>query len=115
MGSMGDMAMLTAVSGGGYLLREVDGTVTAFNADGTLNYEQDANGNRITAAYSNGLLTSLTDTSGESLTLTYTNGLLTQLRDSAGHVTTYGYDATGKYLTSATDAYGTTTYTYVTG
>src|SRR5262249_4259968 len=32
-----------------------------------------------------------------------------------GRVSTYGYDATGQYLTTYTDKYGTTHYTYQTG
>ena len=53
---------------GGYLLTEADGTVTDYNANGTLNYIQDTNGNRITAGYTGGQLTSLTASSGQSIT-----------------------------------------------
>ena len=49
---------------GGYLLTEADGTATDYNANGTLNYIQDTNGNRITAGYTSGRLTSLTASSG---------------------------------------------------
>ena len=52
-------------------LQETNGQVETFNADGTLNYIQDTNGNRITAGYTGGRLTSLTDTSGASLTIAY--------------------------------------------
>jgi RHS repeat-associated protein len=114
-GNLGDYGVLTALSGGGCQLTESDGSLTAFNANGTLNYVQDSNGNRITAAYSGGLLTQLTDSNGEYLTLSYTNGLLTKLTDSAGGVSTYSYDPTGNYLLSYSDEFGTTTYTYVTG
>ena len=52
----GDYGTLAALSGGGYTLTEQDGQVTAYNADGTLDYVQDTNGNRITAGYTGGLL-----------------------------------------------------------
>ena len=42
-------------------------------------------------------------------------GHLHQLTDSNGQTETYGYDPTGQFLTSYTDIYGTTQYTYVTG
>ncbi len=115
MPMMGDHGVLKLLSGGNYQLTEVDGSITTFNPDGTLNYQQDPNGNRITATYTSGLLTKLTHSSGASLTLTYTSGLLTQLTDSTGHTETYSYDPAGQHLASYTDTYGTTTYTYVTG
>src|SRR5262249_41634895 len=55
----GDHGILAALTGGGYTLTELNGQVTAYNADGNLAYVQDANGNRITAGYTGGLLTSL--------------------------------------------------------
>ena len=51
---------LTPLGGGGFLLREADGTITAFGANGKVTYIQDTNGNTVTASYTNGLLTSLT-------------------------------------------------------
>ncbi len=39
---------------------------------------------------------------------------MSQLTDSNGLTETYGYDSTGNFLTTYTDRYGTTTYTYVT-
>jgi RHS repeat-associated protein len=111
-----DHGTLTALTGGGYQLREVDGSLEVFNADGTLGYEQDANGNRITVAYTGGLLTSLTHSSGAFIKLSYsTQGLLTGLQTSDGHQATYGYDSTGQHLVSYTDEYGTTNYSYLTG
>lgn len=96
-------------------MQELDGAITAFNSDGTLNYVQDRNGNRITATYTSGLLTRLTHSNGAFLTLTYTSGLLTQVQDSAGRTSTYTYDAAGQHLLTYTDKYGQTSYTYVTG
>jgi RHS repeat-associated protein len=107
---------LTA-SGGAYRLVGVNSTIIQFNANGTLNYVQDTHGNRITAAYNaQNQLGSLTHSNGESLSLTYNaQGHLAKLTDSDGVAETYGYDATGQFLTSYTDEYGTTTYTYVSG
>ena len=101
---------------GGYLLTEADGTVTDYNADGTLNYIQDTNGNRITAGYTGGRLTSLTASSGQSITIAYNAaGLISTVTDSQGRVTTYTYDATNQYLMAVKGFNGqTTTYAYNT-
>ena len=113
----GDHGVLSKVAGGGYLLTELNGQVTAYNADGTLNYVQDTDGNRITAGYTDGHMTSLTHSSGQSLTLTYNAaGHIATITDSANRVTTYHYDASNQYLTSVEDFDGkTTSYTYDTG
>jgi len=112
----GDYGVLTSMGGGTFTLTEQDGTITAYNANGTLNYVQDTEGNRITAGYSNGLLTSLTASSGQSLTIAYNAaGLISSVTDSAGRETTYQYDPTDTYLTSVTTFNGqTTSYTYNT-
>ncbi len=114
LGTLGDDGVLT-LSGGGYQLEEADGSLTVFNANGTLYYLQDSNGNRITATYSGSLLTQLTASNGSYLVLSYSNGLLTRVADSTGESTTYTYDGTGQYLLSATNEFGTTSYSYVTG
>ena len=113
----GDYGTLAALPDGGYTLTELDGQVTAYNPDGTLNYVQDTNGDRITAGYTDGLLTSLTDSSGQFLTLAYNAaGLVSSVTDSDGRTTTYSYDPTNQYLLSATTFDGeTTSYTYDTG
>src|SRR5262249_47656983 len=57
---------------GVYQLRETDGTITRFRADGKLDYVQDTNGNRITAGYNaGGQLVSLTHSDGERVTIAY--------------------------------------------
>ena len=90
LGTWGDHGVLTELSPDVYQLTETDGSSTVFNANGTLNYVQDSNGNRITASYNtSGLLAQLTASNGEYLTLTYTNGLLTKVTDSTGETTTY--------------------------
>ncbi len=111
----GDTSRLTAISGG-YLRTTTDGTITAFHADGTLNYLQDSDGNRIIAGFAGGRLTTLTATSGASLTLAYNgSGHISSLTDSQGRVTTYGYDSSNQFLTTVTAFNGqTTSYAYHT-
>ena len=100
-----------------YLLQESDGTIEHFNRDGTLDYIQDADGNRITAAYASGQLASLTSSSGGSLTISYnTAGLIKSVAGSNGTAVTYGYDATNSHLVSARQSNGQTTrYVYNSG
>ncbi|MFI5453930.1 MAG: Ig-like domain-containing protein [Isosphaerales bacterium] len=113
----GDHGTLEALPGGGYNLTELSGAATTYNANGTLNYVQDTNGNRITAGYTGGLLTKLTHSSGQSLTLQYNAaGLVSSVTDSAGRTTTYAYDPTNQYLTREAGFDGkVTSYTYDTG
>jgi RHS repeat-associated protein len=112
----GDHGSLIALAGGGYLLTETTGDATAYNPDGTLNYVQDTNGNRITAGYTFGILTSLTHSSGQSLTIAYGAGVISSITDSDGRTTTYHYDPTNQYLTSVVYFNGeTTSYAYDTG
>ena len=112
----GDQGTTLTVSGGADRLVESDGTVYQFNINGTLSYVQDTHGNRITAGYNGqGQMISLTDSNGEYLDLTYNaQGHLATLTDSNGQIETYSYDPTGQFLTSYTDIYGTTNYTYIT-
>jgi RHS repeat-associated protein len=112
----GDYETLTSLRGGAFSLEETNGTVTVFNSNGTLDYVQDTNGNRITAGYTSGLLTSLTDSSGQSLSIGHNSaGLISTVIDSSGRVTTYTYDPTDQYLMAVTGFNGqTTSYTYDT-
>jgi YD repeat-containing protein len=116
LASAGDTGTLATPSGGGYQLTEVDGSLTAFNANGTLNYVQDSNGNRITAGYNAcGQLVSLTESDRDALTLRYNSqGFVSQVTDPAGETASYAYDSAG-HLLSVTTPQGTTTYKYVTG
>ncbi|MBI1915416.1 MAG: hypothetical protein HYS12_11870 [Planctomycetes bacterium] len=111
----GDFATLTA-DGGGFRLRETDGTTTAFNADGTLAHVEDANGNRINAGYTAGRLTSLTHSSGQSLQIAYNAaGRISTVTDSAGRQSVFTYDAAGEHLIAVRHPDGQTTrYTYDT-
>src|SRR5262249_48663056 len=87
----GDHASLTSQGAGVYTLQDLDGLLTAFNADGTVHYLQDTNGNRITAGYTNGLLSSLTHSSGQQLLIHYnTAGRIDSITDPAsGRSATY--------------------------
>jgi len=111
----GDEGQVLTLTAGAYRLLEPNGTVYQFNANGSLDYLQDSNGNRIIASYSgSNQLSQLTDSNGAYLQLSYNaQGQVISLTDSNGQTETYGYS--GQLLTSYTDVYGTTNYTYVTG
>ncbi len=113
----GDHGVLIANADGTFSLRETDGTLTHFLANGQVDYVQDTNGNRITAGYSGGLLTSLTQSDDQSLQIAYNAaGRITSVTDPFGRETIFNYDATNQYLTSVQEADGSTyTYTYDTG
>ena len=100
--TLGDTGTLTALSGGGYQLSESDGSLTAFTANGTLNYIQDSNGTRITAGYnSSGQMVSLTESGGDALTLEYNSqGFISAITDPAGETASYTYDAAGHLLSA---------------
>jgi len=96
----GDYGVLTSFGNGAFTLQEKQGLITAFRADGKLNYVQDPNGNTVTATWSGNLLTSLTHSSGQSLQFTYTGNLIQTVTDPVGRTTTFSYDAAG-HLTNA--------------
>ena len=103
--------------GGTFVLQETNGQVETFNANGTLNYIQDSNGNRITAGYTGGRLTSLKSSNGDpatnpvvaSMTISYNSaGLIASVQSSDGRAVTYTYDA-GKHLIGVTSFDGEVT------
>ena len=109
----GDFATLTEVNGV-FQLREKTGEMTGFRADGSLDFLQDPNGNRITAGYTGDRLTTLDHSTGKTLTLTYNaQGRLSQVTDPAGRVASYVYDASGEHLLRVTTTAGTTEYTAI--
>ena len=114
--SPGEYGTLTLASGA-YQYVETNGTILAFNPNGSLNYEQDTNSNRITASYdANSHLTSLKESNGSTITIAYNaQGLISSITDPGGQTTSYAYDATGQQLLTFTDVFGKTTYTYDTG
>jgi RHS repeat-associated protein len=112
--SPGDYGQLTSLGSGAFTLQEASGIVEVFRTDGKLNYVQDPNGNRIACGYTGNQLTSLTHSSGQSLTITYNGfGMIASITDSLGRQTTFGYDASGQHLISATYFDGSTVaYSY---
>ncbi|MGA2699488.1 MAG: Ig-like domain repeat protein [Isosphaeraceae bacterium] len=98
---------------GAYQLQEPDGTVIAFNTDGTFHSQTNPDGTSLVAAYSGGELSTLTDNLGQVTTFTWNaQGTIAQVVAPDGETTTFGYDPTGTFLTSMTDASGTTQYQY---
>ncbi len=83
-----------------------------FRADGSLDYLEDSDGNRITAGYTGALLTSLTSSNGAALTLSYAGERLHQVTDPAGGLATYEYDPSGEHLIRVITTAGTTEYVY---
>ncbi len=112
----GEFGTLSLTSGA-YQYVQTDGTIIVFNTNGSLNYEQDTNGNRITAGYnSSGELSSLTASNGSALKIAYNaQGLIASITDPSGQTTHYTYDPSGQHLLTFTDVFGKTTYTYAAG
>ena len=110
----GDYGKLTATGGGVFALTEADGLLYVFRADGTLNYVEDPNRNRVTAGYTGDLLTSLSHSSGETLQIAYNApGRIQSVTDEIGRQTVFTYDAANEHLLSVQDYDGQiTTYTY---
>ena len=99
----GRSGTLKALYGGGYQLTAADGSITAFNANGTLNYVQDSNGNRITAGYnSGGQMTSLTDSDGDASSSPTTAKGFSARSPIPGETASYTYDAAGHLLSVTT-------------
>jgi RHS repeat-associated protein/uncharacterized repeat protein (TIGR01451 family) len=111
--SPGDFGRLQEISGG-YQLREKDGPVWQFDANGRLTSIQEPNGKRISLTYTSDKLTGIAHSNGQSFTLEYNaQGRITRLTDHAGQATQYSYDASGEHLLSAVAPGGiTTNYTY---
>ncbi len=115
VGLAGETAKLN-LAGGIYQLRETDGSLSVFNANGTINYTADSNGLRVTAGYTGTQLTSLTDSFGDVVAISYDgHGRISKITDPVGRTTNFAFDAAGEHLLSITDAQGTTQFTYVTG
>jgi len=112
LGFPGDFASLTKENNA-FELRELGGGVTRFRADGSLDFIQDANGNRLSAGYTGDQLTSITHTNGSTLTFAYNaQGRIRQVIDPNGDVATYEYDPSGEHLVRVTTTAGSTEYTY---
>jgi len=104
------------ITNGKYRLRELNGTIKEFSAEGKLSYVEDTNKNRITLNYNGNRLASLVHSNGDSLVFSYNSkGRISKVTDSTGKGTTYGYDSSGEHLLFVTNAQGTTSYSYDTG
>ena len=104
------------LSNGVYQDRLADGTDVVFNANGSLNFIEQPNGDTLTAGYTGDLLTTLTDSfTGDVTSFAYgSQGLVTKYTDPQGRVATFTYDANER-LVSTTSSQGTTSFTYVNG
>jgi RHS repeat-associated protein len=112
----GDSGKLLGSAGNPWMLQETDGSITAYRADGHVDYVRDPSGNQVSAAYSNGLLTKLTHSSGQTMQFTYNAaGRMTSVTDNEGRVTQFSYDVSNEHLMTVTDSNGlVTTYAYDT-
>ncbi|MDM3852567.1 MAG: pre-peptidase C-terminal domain-containing protein [Aphanizomenon gracile PMC627.10] len=109
-----DLGILTKV-GDVYQIKEFDGTVQSFLANGKLDFIQDTNGNKVTLGYTANLLTGLSYSNGDKVTFKYNaQGRVNEVVDIYGQSTTYTYDATGERLLSVSDVSGAVSYTYET-
>ena len=113
----GDFATIAPASSGAFTLTEKTGLLYYYRSDGTLDYMEDLNYNRITLGYNSGRLTSLTHSSGQNIQIAYNGGGLIQtVTDSVGRQTVLTYDGANEHLTGAQYADGrTASYTYNTG
>lgn len=114
----GEQGTLTAIGGGAFSLREANGLLRVFHRNGTLNYLEDTNGNRITAEYAGGPLSRLIHSGGQTLQITYEgHGRIRMIRDpDVGRQTVFTYDASGEHLQSAQYFNGAiVSYQYVHG
>jgi RHS repeat-associated protein len=103
---------LTARSSG-YSLKDIDGNVRIFDADGRLTAVQDSDGHGLALAYTSGVLSTVTDTADrtESFDVDPTTGELRDIALHDGRSVRFGY--VGGQLTTVTGTDGgTTTYTY---
>ena len=112
----GDTGKLLGSAGNPWTLQEDDGSITAYRADGHVDYVRDPSGNQISTTYANGLLTKLTHSSGQTMQFAYNAaGRITSVTDNEGRVTDFDYDAGSEHLMTVTDSEGrVTNYTYDT-
>ncbi|MCY2987964.1 MAG: dockerin type I domain-containing protein [Planctomycetota bacterium] len=118
----GDHGTLTATGGGAFNVREADGLLYAFQADGQLDYVQDTNGYKIDLGYTSQLLTSLAHHApGQALAdntvqIAYNSaGRIATITDPDNRQTVFHYDAANQHLTSVDYFDGrTVAYAYAT-
>jgi RHS repeat-associated protein len=111
-------------AGGVYTFTDTAGTHYVFLANGSISYEQDTDGNRITLDY---------NAENQPVTVTYSNpsdpsepteqlslsfnaqGFVSQVADGTGDTWSYAYDGAGHLLSVTAPGNLTTSYTYNTG
>jgi YD repeat-containing protein len=107
-----DYGTLT-LEGEAYRLEEQGGVVTVFRPNGSLNFIEDSNGNRITAKYANDRIIGLVGSNEDRLTFAYNDaGRIASVTDRSGRITTYEYDETGELLLRVASPEGSSTFTY---
>lgn len=119
----GSMGILTAVSGGGWTLRDASAALYTFDATGRLTAIKDGHGRTQQLTYTSGILTKATDTTSKrSLTFTWSGGrVATVSTDPVGTsapALTWTYSYTGSTLTKVCPPGSTTTctvYDYTAG
>lgn len=126
LGRVGDYGTATLEPDSSWLITENDGTLYHFISIGSgatqaLDYIQGANGYKIQLAYTGSLVASASDGFGNKLSFQYDSlGHIVQASDAAGRTSTFAYttlpDAQhSTFLTSITNAAGTTTLTWNQG
>jgi RHS repeat-associated protein len=116
----GVTSTMTARTGGGWKIRNLDNEELQFDADGHLISWLDEQGHGVTASYTGTKLTGLKDTLNQTLSITWgttgaADGRITKVTGSDGHSASYGYTSAGSgaRLTSVTGVDGkNTSYTY---
>lgn len=103
------------LSSGHVQLTVPGGMLYDFNPNGTLNFIEDSDSNRVTCGYNaEGQLTSLTASNGSVLILDYNaQGFVSGIADPTGNVTSYTYNSAGQLIQVSSSA-GTINYTYST-
>lgn len=111
----GEASTLISGAGGSVTLRESDGMVYAFRADGKLDYLADTHDNRVSCIYDGDHLVRLLHSAGPYLDLSYSGDRVVSISDSAGRQTDFSYHPIRDLLASVTDFRDLTTeYTYET-
>ncbi|MBI2379309.1 MAG: RHS repeat protein [Gammaproteobacteria bacterium] len=86
------VARITRQADGSLLHQTEDNLLESYNANGYVQWLQDAAGIRWTFSYAaNNYLSKVTHTSGRDIQFTWNNGQLTQVRDPAGNSYQYSY------------------------
>ena len=103
---------------GSSTMRDKNGTVRAFGADGWVRSITDRNGNTVTIVRTGAQIQQIIEPGGRALTFQYGSGGISQITDPIGRTVTYTYEAppspfgVPRLRTVTNPATGTTTYTY---